>query len=56
MYTRFTHVTNELKSLAKSFTTEELVRNRGVGKENPAVFASIVGSEGHSHPGSKKYE
>jgi len=26
MYTRFTHVTNELKSLGKSFTTEELVR------------------------------
>ena len=26
MYSRFTHVTNELKSLGKSFTTEELVR------------------------------
>ena len=26
MYTRFTHITNELKSLVKSFTTEELVR------------------------------
>jgi len=26
MYTRFTHVTNELKSLGKSFTTKELVR------------------------------
>ena len=26
MYTRFTHITNELKSLEKSFTTEELVR------------------------------
>jgi len=26
MYTRFTHTTNELKSLAKSFTIEELVR------------------------------
>jgi len=26
MYTHFTHVTNELKSLGKSFTTEELVR------------------------------
>jgi len=26
MYTRFTHITNELKSLKKSFTTEELVR------------------------------
>jgi hypothetical protein len=26
MYTRFTHITNELKSLGKSFTTEELVR------------------------------
>ena len=26
MYTRFTHITNELKSLRKSFTTEELVR------------------------------
>jgi len=25
MYTRFTHITNELKSLGKSFTTEELV-------------------------------
>ena len=25
MYTRFTHVTNKLKSLGKSFTTEELV-------------------------------
>jgi len=26
MYTRFTHITNELKSLEKSFTTKELVR------------------------------
>jgi len=26
MYTRFTHITNELKSLGKSFSTEELVR------------------------------
>ena len=26
MYTRFTHITNEPKSLGKSFTTEELVR------------------------------
>ena len=26
MYTRFTHLINELKSLGKSFTTEELVR------------------------------
>ena len=26
MYTRFTHITNDLKSLGKSFTTEELVR------------------------------
>jgi len=26
MYTRFTHITNEVKSLGKSFTTEELVR------------------------------
>ena len=26
MYTRFTYITNELKSLGKSFTTEELVR------------------------------
>jgi len=26
MYTCFTHITNELKSLGKSFTTEELVR------------------------------
>jgi len=26
MYTRFTHITNELKSLRKSFTTKELVR------------------------------
>jgi len=26
MYTRFTHITNELKSLGKSLTTEELVR------------------------------
>ena len=26
MYTRFTQITNELKSLGKSFTTEELVR------------------------------
>ena len=26
MYARFTHITNELKSLGKSFTTEELVR------------------------------
>jgi len=25
MYTRFIHITNELKSLGKSFTTEELV-------------------------------
>ena len=27
MYTRFTHITNELKSLGKTFTTEELVRS-----------------------------
>ena len=26
MYARFTHITNELKSLGKSFSTEELVR------------------------------
>jgi len=26
MYLRFIHITNELKSLEKSFTTEELVR------------------------------
>ena len=26
MYTRFAHITNELKSLGKSFTTKELVR------------------------------
>ena len=26
MYTHFTHITNELKSLGKTFTTEELVR------------------------------
>jgi len=26
MYIRFTHITNELKSLGKSFTNEELVR------------------------------
>jgi len=26
MCTRFTHITNELKSLRKSFTTEELVK------------------------------
>jgi len=26
MYTRLTHITNELKSLGKSFTTQELVR------------------------------
>jgi len=26
MHTRFTHITNQLKSLGKSFTTEELVR------------------------------
>ena len=26
MYTRLTYITNELKSLGKSFTTEELVR------------------------------
>jgi len=26
MYTRFTYTTNELKSLEKSFTTEELIR------------------------------
>jgi len=26
MYTRFTHITNELKSLGKTFTIEELVR------------------------------
>jgi len=25
-YTRFTHITNELKSLGKPFTTEELLR------------------------------
>jgi len=27
MSTHFTHITNELKSLGKSFNTEELVRN-----------------------------
>ena len=27
MYTRFTYITNELKSMGESFTTEELVRN-----------------------------
>ena len=26
MFTRFTHITNELNSLGKTFTTEELVR------------------------------
>jgi len=26
MYTRFTHIINKLKSLGKSFTSEELVR------------------------------
>ena len=26
MYTLFTHITNELKSFGKTFTTEELVR------------------------------
>jgi len=26
MYTRFTHITNELKSLGKSLTTKELLR------------------------------
>ena len=26
MYTRFTYITNEVKSLGKAFTTEELVR------------------------------
>jgi len=26
MYTRFSHITNELKSLGKTFTIEELVR------------------------------
>ena len=26
MYTPFTHITNELKSLGKTFTTEEMVR------------------------------
>jgi len=26
MYTRFTHITNELKPLGKTFSTEELVR------------------------------
>jgi len=26
MYTRFTHITNALKSLGKSFSTEELIR------------------------------
>ncbi|MCD7469008.1 hypothetical protein HAX54_007623, partial [Datura stramonium] len=26
MFTRFTHITNELKSLGKEFTTEENVR------------------------------
>jgi len=39
MYTHFTHVTNELKSLGKSFTIEELVRKtydfcHNVGKKN----------------------
>jgi len=43
IYTRFTHITNELKPLGKSFTTEELVRksygfclNRGKRKLQPS--------------------
>jgi len=43
MYTYFTHITNEVKSLEKSFTIEELVRkilqfllNRGKRKLQPS--------------------
>jgi len=43
MYIRFTHITNELKSLGKTFTTEELVRKilsfcLEVGKQKSPQF------------------
>ena len=66
MYARFTHITNELKSIGKFFTTEELVRKiLSLGKSFTIkelvrkilrFFASIVGSESHRDLGSKKYE
>jgi len=43
MYTHFTHVTNELKSLGRSFTTEELVR------KNSKIFATILGGQSHGY-------
>jgi len=50
MYTRFTHITNELKSLGKSFTSEEF------GKEDPEVFTSFLGSQSHGYPRGQGYE
>jgi len=44
MYSRFTHITNELKSLGKTFTTEELVRK--ILRFLPRTW------EAHSHPRS----
>jgi len=43
MYTRFTHITNELKSLGKTFTTEELVKKilRFLPRTWEAKFAAI---------------
>jgi len=43
MYTRFTHITNELKSLGKSYTTRELVRKilRFLARSWEAKFIAI---------------
>jgi len=49
MYTRFTHITNELKSLGKSFNMKLLVRKIH-------DFCLNHGKKGHGHPRGKKYE
>jgi len=48
--TRFTHITNELKIL------REVPHCRGIGEENPPIFAIIMGSKSHGHLRSKEYE
>ena len=45
MYTRFSHITNELKSLGKTFTIEELVRK--ILRFLPMIWEAKV-----SHSGS----
>jgi len=52
MYARFTHVPNELKSLGKSFTTDELVRK--ILRFLPQSWDAKV--TGHGHPRGQRYE